>query len=59
MTLSDTDQVQDLRRSGDDIGATLQLAPQELMFQSRPPLPRQRQSRINSMILCQVHVGHE
>ena len=59
MTSSDTDQVQDLRSRGDDIGATPQLAPQELVFQSRPPLPRQHQSRINSMILCQVHVGHE
>ena len=58
LTSTDTDKVQVLRSRGDD-GYAYRLHPIELVFQSRPPLPRQRQSRINSMILCQVHVGQE
>jgi hypothetical protein len=57
MTLSNTDQVKDLRYRG-DVGVRTQPDPMKLLFQSRPPLPTQRQSRINSMILCQVHMGH-
>jgi hypothetical protein len=45
MTLSNTDQVKDLRSRGDD-GVCTQLDPINLLFQSRPPLPRQHQSRI-------------
>ena len=58
MTLSNTDQVKDLHGRG-DVGVHTQLDPMKLLFQSRPPLPRQHQSRINSMILCQVHTGHD
>jgi hypothetical protein len=58
MTLSNTDQVKDLRNR-DDVDVRTQSDPMKLLFQSRPPLPRQHQSRINSMILCQVHTGHD
>ncbi len=58
MMLSNTEQVKDLHNRG-DVGVRTQPDPMKLLFRSRPPLPRQRQSRINSMILCQVHTSHD
>ncbi len=58
MALSNTDQVKDLHNRG-DVGILTQPDPMKLLFRSRPPLTRQPQSRINLMILCQVHTGHD
>ncbi len=58
MVLFNTDQVKDLRSRG-DVGERAQLAHRRLMFQSRSPLPRQcYRVESNSIISCQVHVGH-